>query len=226
MCALNHDQQPHITYESLLAGNKEWVAKTLEENPDFFNKLAKGQKPPVLWIGCSDSRVPANQITNTNPGDIFVLRNIANVVVHTDMSMLSVLDYAVNVLGVEHVIVCGHYGCGGVEAALGNKQFGIIDNWLRAIKDTYRLHQEEMDSITDHKERCARLVELNVMESVFNLTKTSIIQNKWANGSKLSVHGWAYSIETGLIKDLELSSSGPDNLSPVFRVIEASKVEQ
>lgn len=223
MCAVQESNNTHITYESLLAGNKEWVAKTLDENPDFFNKLAKGQKPPVLWIGCSDSRVPANQITNTNPGDIFVLRNIANVVVHTDMSMLSVLDYAVNVLGVEHVIVCGHYGCGGVEAALGNKQFGIIDNWLRAIKDTYRLHQDEMDGITDHKERCARLVELNVMESVFNLTKTSIIQNKWANGSKLSVHGWVYSIETGLIKDLELSSSGADNLSSVFRVIDEPK---
>lgn len=223
MCALNESTHSHITYESLLAGNKEWVAKTLDENPDFFNKLAKGQKPPVLWIGCSDSRVPANQITNTNPGDIFVLRNIANVVVHTDMSMLSVLDYAVNVLGVEHVIVCGHYGCGGVEAALGNKQFGIIDNWLRAIKDTYRLHQDEMDGITDHKERCNRLVELNVMESVFNVTKTSIVQNKWASGSKLSVHGWVYSIETGLIKDLELSSNGPDSLSSVFRVNEPSK---
>jgi len=225
MCA-HETNNANITYESLLAGNKEWVAKTLDENPDFFNKLAQGQKPPVLWIGCSDSRVPANQITNTNPGDIFVLRNIANVVVHTDMSMLSVLDYAVNVLGVEHVIVCGHYGCGGVEAALGNKQFGIIDNWLRAIKDTYRLHQEEMDSIEDHKQRCARLVELNVMESVFNLTKTSIIQNKWANGSKLSVHGWVYSIETGLIKDLELSSSGADNITSVFRVIDSPKVAQ
>ncbi|MGN7202886.1 carbonic anhydrase [Pedobacter sp. SAFR-022] len=226
MCALHEEQHAQITYESLLAGNKEWVAKTLEENPDFFNKLAKGQKPPVLWIGCSDSRVPANQITNTNPGDIFVLRNIANVVVHTDMSMLSVLDYAVNVLGVEHVIVCGHYGCGGVEAALGNKQFGIIDNWLRAIKDTYRLHHDEMERITDHKERCNRLVELNVAESVYNLSKTSIVQNKWANGAKLSVHGWVYSIETGLITDLGLSSAGPDNLSPVFRVSEASKVAE
>jgi carbonic anhydrase len=226
MCALHEEQHAQITYESLLAGNKEWVAKTLEENPDFFNKLARGQKPPVLWIGCSDSRVPANQITNTNPGDIFVLRNIANVVVHTDMSMLSVLDYAVNVLGVEHVIVCGHYGCGGVEAALGNKQFGIIDNWLRAIKDTYRLHHEEMESIADHKERCNRLVELNVAESVYNLSKTSIVQNKWANGSKLNVHGWVYSIETGLITDLKLSSSGPDNLSAVFRVSETPKIEQ
>lgn len=223
MCALPEEKHSHITYESLLEGNKEWVAKTLEENPDFFNKLSKGQKPPVLWIGCSDSRVPANQITNTNPGDIFVLRNIANVVVHTDMSMLSVLDYAVNVLGVEHVIVCGHYGCGGVEAALANKQFGIIDNWLRAIKDTYRLHHEEMDAITDHKERCNRLVELNVAESVYNLSKTSIVQNKWANGAKLSVHGWVYSIETGLITDLGLSAAAPDKLSPVFHVNEIPK---
>ncbi len=226
MCAQIEEQHTHITYESLLAGNKEWVAKTLDENPDFFSTLAKGQKPPVLWIGCSDSRVPANQITNTNPGDIFVLRNIANVVVHTDMSMLSVLDYAVNVLGVEHVIVCGHYGCGGVEAALGNKQFGIIDNWLRAIKDTYRLHNHELDLISDHKKRCDRLVELNVMESVFNVTKTSIVQNKWASGKTLNIHGWVYSIETGLIKDLNLSCSAPDNLSAVFRVSETPKIEQ
>lgn len=226
MCALIEEPQSHITYESLLAGNKEWVATTLAENPEFFSKLSKGQKPPILWIGCSDSRVPANQITNTNPGDIFVLRNIANVVVHTDMSMLSVLDYAVNVLGVEHVIVCGHYGCGGVEAALGNKQFGIIDNWLRAIKDTYRLHYHELDLISDKKKRAERLVELNVMEGVFNLTKTSIVQNKWASGKKLGVHGWVYSIETGLIKDLDVSCSGPDNLSSVFRVNEPMPGDQ
>jgi carbonic anhydrase len=218
MCALMKQDSTNITYESLLAGNKEWVAATLAQNPEFFSKLAKGQKPPILWIGCSDSRVPANQITNTNPGDIFVLRNIANVVLHTDMSMLSVLDYAVNVLGVEHVIVCGHYGCGGVEAAMGNKQFGIIDNWLRAIKDTYRLHDAELDQISDPKERAARLVELNVMEGVFNLTTTSIVQNKWSSGSKLGIHGWVYSIETGIIKDLEVSCDAPDNLSAVFRV--------
>lgn len=222
MCAKpENTENQKITYEGLLQGNKEWVAATLSEDADFFARLSAGQKPPVLWIGCSDSRVPANQITNTNPGDIFVLRNIANVVVHTDMSMLSVLDYAVNVLGVEHVIVCGHYGCGGVEAALGNKQFGIIDNWLRNIKDVYRLHEEEMNSITDHKERVNRLVELNVAESVFNLTKTSIVQNRWASGKKLGVHGWAYSLETGLIKDLEVTCEGDDSLSPVFKTVGA-----
>jgi len=220
MCAnLKRSENQQITYEGLLQGNKEWVAETLSEDPDFFSRLSAGQKPPVLWIGCSDSRVPANQITNTNPGDIFVLRNIANVVVHTDMSMLSVLDYAVNVLGVEHVIVCGHYGCGGVEAAMGNKQFGVIDNWLRSIKDVYRLHEEELNSITEHKERLNRLVELNVTESVFNLTKTSIVQNRWASGKKLGIHGWAYSLETGLIKDIGVTCEGDDSLSPVFKTV-------
>src|SRR5690606_575021 len=150
MCAKLEKQHTHeITYEGLLQGNKDWVAATLAEDPAFFDRLSAGQKPPILWIGCSDSRVPANQISNTNPGDIFVHRNIANVVVHTDMNMLSVLDYAVNVLEVEHVIVCGHYGCGGVAAAIGNKQHGIIDNWLRNIKDTYRLHYHELDMISD-----------------------------------------------------------------------------
>ncbi|WP_262496918.1 carbonic anhydrase [Pedobacter lusitanus] len=152
MCATKSEPHNHnITYEGLLKGNKEWVAATLAEDPTFFDRLSAGQKPPVLWIGCSDSRVPANQITHTNPGDIFVHRNIANVVVHTDMNMLSVLDYAVNVLEVEHVIVCGHYGCGGVAAAMSNRQFGIIDNWLRNIKDTYRLHNDELDGIENEK---------------------------------------------------------------------------
>jgi carbonic anhydrase len=222
MCAKSEGAlSKQITYEGLLQGNKEWVAATLSEDENFFSRLSAGQKPPVLWIGCSDSRVPANQITNTNPGDIFVLRNIANVVVHTDMSMLSVLDYAVNVLGVEHVIVCGHYGCGGVEAALGDKQFGIIDNWLRNIKDVYRLHEAEMNSITDHKERVNRLVELNVAEGVLKLTKTSIVQNRWASGKKLGIHGWAYSLETGLIKDLGVNFEGNDSPSPVENTIGA-----
>jgi len=219
MCAkLQQTDSQHITYAGLLQGNKDWVAATLAEDPEYFDRLAAGQKPPILWIGCSDSRVPANQITNTNPGDIFVHRNIANVVVHTDMNMLSVLDYAVNVLEVEHVIVCGHYGCGGVEAALGNKQYGIIDNWLRNIKDTYRLHYHELDMISDQKKRAERLVELNVVEGVFNLTKTSIIQNRWANGKKLSLHGWVYSLKTGIIKDLEVSCESNDHLSTVFKV--------
>jgi carbonic anhydrase len=221
MCAnlKRADHQP-ITYEGLLQGNKEWVAATLAEDPDYFTRLSAGQKPPVLWIGCSDSRVPANQITNTNPGDIFVLRNIANVVVHTDMSMLSVLDYAVNILEVQHVIVCGHYGCGGVEAALTNNQFGIIDNWLRNIKDAYRLHQEELDLITDKKKKFDRMVEINVTEGVFNLTKTSIIQNRWAAGKKLQIHGWVYSLETGFITDLGVTSEANDNLSSVFKTID------
>ena len=214
MCASNKN----ITYESLLQGNKDWVAQTLLEDPEFFEKLAAGQKPPVLWIGCSDSRVPANQITNTNPGDIFVHRNIANVVVHTDMNMLSVLDYAVNVLEVEHVIVCGHYGCGGVEAALSNRQHGIIDNWLRYIKDIYRLHYHELDIISDHKKRCDRLTELNVIEGVFNLTKSSIVQNRWRDGKKLGIHGWVYSLETGFIKDLNVSCLANDHLANVFKI--------
>ncbi|RZL17502.1 MAG: carbonate dehydratase [Pedobacter sp.] len=219
MCAqLEKPKTEHITYEGLLEGNKKWVAATIAEDPDFFDRLSSGQKPPILWIGCSDSRVPANQITNTNPGDIFVHRNIANVVVNTDMNLLSVLDYAVNVLEVEHVIVCGHYGCGGVEAALGNKQFGIIDNWLRCIKDTYRLHYVEMDKITDPKKRSERLVELNVIEGVFNLTKTSIIQNRWRSGKKLGVHGWAYSLHTGLISDLGVSAESSNHDATVFRV--------
>lgn len=219
MCAkLEKQSTEQITYEGLLQGNKDWVAATLIEDPDYFKKLSAGQKPPILWIGCSDSRVPANQITNTNPGDIFVHRNIANVVVHTDMNMLSVLDYAVNVLEVEHVIVCGHYGCGGVLAAMGNKQYGIIDNWLRNIKDTYRLHYHELDLISDLKKRSERLVELNVIEGVFNLTKTSIVQNRWTNGKKLSLHGWAYSLETGLITDLGVTCESNNHQDSVFRI--------
>ncbi|MEJ5962522.1 carbonate dehydratase [Pedobacter immunditicola] len=216
MCATLENK--NITYEGLLQGNKDWVAQTLVEDPQFFEKLAAGQKPPILWIGCSDSRVPANQITNTNPGDIFVHRNIANVVVHTDMNMLSVLDYAVNVLEVEHVIVCGHYGCGGVAAALSNKQHGIIDNWLRYIKDIYRLHYHELDIISDPKKRCDRLTELNVIEGVFNLTKSSIVQNRWREGKKLGVHGWVYSLETGFIKDLSVSCLANDHLANVFKI--------
>jgi carbonic anhydrase len=218
MCAKSESHTHVITYESLLEGNKKWVAATLAEDPNYFERLSAGQKPPVLWIGCSDSRVPANQITNTLPGDIFVHRNIANVVVHTDMNMLSVLDYAINVLEVEHVIVCGHYGCGGVQAALGNKQFGIIDNWLRNIKDTYRLHYQELDLISNDKKRFDRLVELNVIEGVFNLTKTSIIQNRWNAGKKLALHGWVYSLETGLIRDLEVTSESNSHLFSVFKI--------
>jgi carbonic anhydrase len=217
MCAKIHQHTEGITYEGLLQGNKDWVAATLAEDPAYFDRISAGQKPPVLWIGCSDSRVPANQITNTLPGDIFVHRNIANVVVHTDMNMLSVLDYAVNVLEVEHVIVVGHYGCGGVEAAMSNKQFGIIDNWLRNIKDIYRLHADTLDAITDDRSRFDKLVELNVIEGVFNLTRTSIVQNRWANGKNLKIHGWVYSLETGLITDLKVTAESDDDVQQYIK---------
>jgi carbonic anhydrase len=189
-----------------------------KKDPDFFERLSKGQKPEVLWIGCSDSRVPANEITNTLPGEIFVHRNIANMVVHSDMNMLSVLDYAVNQLGVKHIIVCGHYGCGGVKAAMENGQFGLVDNWLRYIKDVYRLHAAELDSITDPTARFDRLVELNVAEQVFDLAKTSIVQNAWHNGREVFVHGWVYSLKTGLIKDLDVSFDKDTPLPSLYRI--------
>lgn len=215
MCAKTSDSD--LSYQSLLAGNKTFIEKSLNEDPEFFEKLAKGQKPPVLWIGCADSRVPANQITNTPPGEVFVHRNIANMVNHSDMNMLSVLDYAVNVLEVQHVIVTGHYGCGGVAAAMTNQQFGLIDNWLRHIKDVYRLHADELDAIEDETQRAARFVEFNVMENVYNLCKTSIVQNAWAKGRQLGVHGWVYSIETGVITDLKLSTYDNAKMAEVFR---------
>ena len=211
-----HDTS-HITYEGLLEGNKKFIESALAEDPEYFDKLANGQKPPVLWIGCADSRVPANQITNTAPGEIFVHRNIANMVIHSDMNMLSVLDYAVNVLKVKHVIVTGHYGCGGVNAAMGNNQFGLIDNWLRHIKDVYRLHADELDAIENETERSNRLVELNVIENVNNLCKTSIVQNAWKNEQPLSVHGWVYSLSTGAINDMKVSTSSNENMDNVFR---------
>jgi len=220
MCAKKTNQihdTSHITYGSLLDGNKQFVKETLKEDPLYFEKLANGQKPPVLWIGCADSRVPANQITNTNPGEIFVHRNIANMVIHTDMNMLSVLDYAVNVLQVKHVIVVGHYGCGGVLASMTNKQFGLIDNWLRHIKDVYRMHAHELDRIKDEKAKGDRLVELNVIENAGNLCKTSIVQNAWQNGQELNIHGWVYSLATGIIKDMQVSTHNNSKMDEVFR---------
>jgi carbonic anhydrase len=206
-------------YESLLKGNKEWVKEKLKGDPEFFERLSKGQSPQVLWIGCSDSRVPANEITGTQPGDIFVHRNIANMVVHSDMNMLSVLDYAVNILKVKHVIVCGHYGCGGVKAAMENKQFGLVDNWLRFIKDVYRIHSQELEEIQDEEKRFERFVELNVIEQVFDLTKTSIIQNSWKNYNEPKVHGWVYSLQTGIIKDLNVSFDSYAKLPEIYRIV-------
>jgi len=204
-------------YQDIFKNNELWVAQKLREDPEYFQKLSKGQTPPILWIGCSDSRVPANEITGTQPGEIFVHRNIANMVVHTDMSMLSVLDYAVNVLGVSHVIVCGHYGCGGVHAALENKQVGIIDNWLRHIKDVYRLHKDEIDALPTLRDKQRRMVEVNVQEQVYDLSKTSIIQRAWEQGKFLQVHGLVYDLENGILKDLDVTVGDNSQMDGVYK---------
>ncbi|MGE0636610.1 MAG: carbonate dehydratase [Bacteroidia bacterium] len=205
------------SYLKLLDNNKVWVKEKIAKNPDYFLKLSQLQAPDYLWIGCSDSRVPANEITGTEPGEVFVHRNIANMVVHTDMNMLSVLDYAVNVLQVKHVIVCGHYGCGGVLAAMGNQQFGLIDNWLRHIKDGYDKHRVELDAIADKTERANRFVEFSVMEQVHHLSQTSIIQNSWKNHKRPSIHGWVYDLKTGIIKDLNVLMDGMEDVSGVYK---------
>lgn len=205
-------------YKKLIENNREWVAKKTAQDPDFFNRLSKGQQPPLLWIGCADSRVPANEIIGADPGEVFVHRNIANMVVHTDMNMLSVLDYAVNVLKVKHVIVCGHYGCGGVAAAMTNKHIGLIDNWIRHIKDVYRFHMDELNAIEDEGERLNRFIELNVFEQVLDLAKTSIIQAAWERGQEVHLHGWVYDIKDGLVKDLEVTIKNNTTLTEVYQL--------
>jgi len=205
-------------YKKLIDNNRKWVRAKLSEDPEFFKKLASDQQPPVLWIGCSDSRVPANEIIGAQPGEVFVHRNIANMVIPSDMNMLSVVDYAVNVLKVHHVIVCGHYGCGGVKAAMGNQSFGIIDNWIRHIKDVYRFHEDELDLIQDEDERFNRFVELNVREQVHDLAKTSIIQSAWAKGQELHLHGWVYGVGSGVIKDLEVNLNNNQALDEVYKL--------
>jgi carbonic anhydrase len=188
------------SYERLLSENRLWATKQMKEDPDFFNRLLHVQSPEFLWIGCSDSRVPPDKITQTQPGEIFIHRNIANMVLHTDLNLLSVLEYAVNVLQVKHVIVCGHYGCGGVKAAMGRKSLGIINKWLRNIKDVYRYHREEIDIIESEEGRLNRLIELNVQEQVQNLAKTSIVQKAWKNRQAPHLHGWVYDLHDGIIK--------------------------
>ncbi len=190
-----------FSYEKLLLENKAWAAEKIQADPQFFDRLSHLQTPEFLWIGCSDSRVPANEITGTQPGEIFVHRNVANLVVNTDVNLLSVLDYAVNHLKVKHVIVCGHYGCGGVKASISNKDFKpLLNMWLRNIKDVIRLHREELEAIPDENLKTDRLVELNVEEQVFNLAKTSIIQRAWKNEHRPDLHGWVYGLNDGLIK--------------------------
>jgi len=205
-------------YKKILDNNKEWVESNLAKDPNYFADLAKGQHPPLLWIGCSDSRVPANEIIGAKAGEVFVHRNIANMVIHSDMNMLSVLDYAVNVLKVKHVIVCGHYGCGGVKAAMGNESIGIIDNWIRHIKAIYRLYHKYLDAIKDEDERFNAFVEINVKEQVFDLAKTSIVQAAWKNGQDLTLHGWVYGLNSGYVTDLEVNISSNSELDNVYQL--------
>ena len=205
-------------YKKILDNNKEWVEQSLAKDPNYFQDLAKGQTPPLLWIGCSDSRVPANEIIGAKPGEVFVHRNIANMVVHTDMNMLSVLDYAVNVLKVKHVLVCGHYGCGGIKAAMGNSSIGIIDNWIRHIKNVYRLHNEYLNSIQDEDKRFNTFVEINVIEQVFDLAKTSIVQSAWKNEQELTLHGWVYGLNSGFVTDLQVNISSNKDLDEVYQL--------
>ena len=204
------------SYQKLIEGNKVFAEKKLSQDPTFFKRLAQGQKPDYLWIGCSDSRVPANEITNTESGQIFVHRNIANVVVHTDTNLLSVLEYAVKYLQVRHIIVVGHYGCGGVLASMSNTYHGYVDNWLRNIKDVYLKYSEELEAIADQTERANRLTELNVIEQVRNLAKTTIVQSAWAE-RELHLHGWVYGMESGHIKDLSLIHSSSESIDPIYR---------
>lgn len=206
------------SYQKLLKENKDWAAAMITEDPEFFERLANVQKPEFLWIGCSDSRVPANEITGTKPGEIFVHRNIANVVLYTDVNLLSVLEYAVVHLQIKHVIVCGHYGCGGIKAAMSNHDFNqILNMWLRAIKDVYRHHRVELDAIVDEEKRTDRLVELNVIEQVEKLSKTSIIQKAWKNRQYPHLHGWVYGLKDGLINPVMEIKPDYENLDPLYK---------
>ena len=205
-------------YKKILDNNKKWVEQQLALDPNYFKDLSKSQNPPLLWIGCSDSRVPANEIIGAKPGEVFVHRNIANMIVHSDMNMLSVLDYAVNALKIKHVIVCGHYGCGGIKAAMNNTSIGIIDNWIRHIKDIYRLHQKELNLIKDETERFNRFVEVNVIEQVYDLAKTSIVQSAWKQGQELTLHGWVYGLNSGFVTDLDVNISSNSELDDVYQL--------
>ncbi|RYZ22506.1 MAG: carbonic anhydrase [Chitinophagaceae bacterium] len=204
------------SYQKLLLENKAWANERVADNPEYFQRLAKIQTPEFLWIGCSDSRVPANEITGTQPGEIFVHRNVANLVVNTDVNLLAVLDYAVNHLKVRHVIVCGHYGCGGVKAASTQTDFKpVLNMWLRNIKDVMRVHRDELKGIADEDQRVDRLVELNVREQVMNLAKTTIIQRAWKNDQRPHLHGWVYGLSDGIIKPVFEMPAGT-HIDPLY----------
>jgi len=215
----NQSEKAVSGVDGLFEKNKRWAEDQKKNNPQIFKHLSESQTPKYLWIGCSDSRVPAEEILGLNPGELFVHRNVANVVPHTDFNCLSVLEYAVNHLNVEHVFVCGHYECGGVSASMENAQFGLVDNWLRNIRDVYSREKEELDKITDKNLKFQRLVELNVLHQVMNVCHTTIVQNAWAEGKKLTVHGWVFDISTGLIKDLHSDISSLDEIHKTYRTL-------
>jgi carbonic anhydrase len=204
------------SYERLIKGNKQFSESKKINDPDYFKNLSMGQQPDYLWIGCSDSRVPANEVTNTKSGEMFVHRNIANLVIHTDMNLLSVLEYAVKFLHVKHIIVCGHYGCGGIKAAMSNHLHGFVDNWLLNIKDVYNKNSAELEAIKDIDKRTDRLTELNVIEQVRNLAKTTIVQEAWLK-RELHLHGWIYGLNDGLIKDLSVIHDEVEDIERIYR---------
>jgi carbonic anhydrase len=202
---------------NLIESNRRWAEKIKAQEPDFFHKLSQQQSPEYLWIGCSDSRVPANQIVGLSPGELFVHRNVANVVVHTDLNCLSTVQYAVEVLKVKHIIVCGHYGCGGVRAALLNSRFGLIDNWLRHIQDVRQKHADMLAEIADESARVDKLCELNIIEQVINVCQTTIVQNAWEEGQELIVHGWVYGLSDGLVRDLNVHIASQDEMGEIYQ---------
>ena len=206
------------TLKHIFDSNREWAERMAREEPDFFESLSKTQNPDFLWIGCSDSRVPANEIIGRRPGEVFVHRNIANMVLHSDMNCLSVIQYAVEILKVSHIIVCGHYDCGGIKAALEKNEHGLIDNWLRNVKDVYRYHKEAIDAELEHEAKCSLLSELNIIEQVANVCHTTIVQNAWKAGQTLSVHGWIYSLKDGILRDLEVTTSSLEDISSIHRL--------
>jgi carbonic anhydrase len=207
-----------LYYKDILEKNKQWASKKLKQNPAYFDEMAKGQHPPLLWLGCADSRVPASEIIGAEPGEVFTHRNIANMAIHTDINMLSVLEYAVDALKVRHIIVCGHYGCGGVKAAMGHSTVGFVGKWIRHIKDIYSKYKNQLDTITDENDKWDRLVELNVQEQVADLAKTSIVQSAWEEGQFLHIHGWVYDIKSGIAKDLEVSMKDNSNLEDIYQI--------
>lgn len=202
--------------KNLIDNNRRWSEEIRARIPDFFQKLSKQQAPEYLWIGCSDSRVPANEIVGLLPGEMFVHRNVANVVVHSDLNCLSVMQYAVEVLRVKHIIVVGHYGCGGVQAALRNQRFGLIDNWLRHVQDVMQKHEAILNAIPSESDRVNKLCELNVIEQVVNVSQTTIVQGAWDREQELAVHGWVYGLKDGLIKDLKMVVTGQKELAEVY----------